>query len=197
MSIMTIKQCANFLAEFVRKPGTVGAVAPSSSVLAQRMVEWIDWPNVRTVVEYGPGTGAFTGRVLASIKPDTRFFALEINPCFVAALAESYPQVRVYQESVGNIPAICQKEGVDTIDAIICGLPWAAFSDTDQTAYLDAMMTVLRPGGQFVTFAYLQGLLLPAGQRFRRKLHNYFSEVHRSPTAWRNFPPAFVYRCRR
>lgn len=194
---MSVKQWMAFLGEFVRRPGTVGAVAPSSPVLAQRMVQWIEWPQVGTVVEYGPGTGAFTGQILARMKPETRFFAIEINPRFVAALAQSHPQVHVYQESVGNVQAICQKEGVDTVDAILCGLPWAAFSDEDQTAFLDAMMTVLRPGGQFVTFAYLQGLLLPAGQRFRRKLHRYFSSVAMSKTAWCNFPPAFVYRCRR
>ncbi len=194
---MSVKQCAKFLVEFVRRPGVVGAVAPSSPVLARRMVEWIDWQNVHTVVEYGPGTGSFTGRILEAMQPGTRFFALEINPRFVAALAESYPKVSVYQESVGNVEAVCRKEGVKQIDAVICGLPWAAFADTDQTAYLDALMAVLRPGGQFVTFAYLQGLLLPAGQRFRRKLHRYFSSVQRSKTAWRNFPPAFVYRCRR
>lgn len=194
---MSVRQCAEFLAEFVRKPGTVGAVAPSSSVLARRMVEWIDWPQVRTVVEYGPGTGAFTGQILASTEPGTRFFAIEINPRFVAALAESHPGVRIYQESVANIEAVCRQEKVDSVDAIICGLPWAAFSDDDQTAFLEAMMAVLRPGGQFATFAYLQGLLLPAGQRFRRKLRSYFSQVERSRTAWRNFPPAFAYRCRR
>lgn len=194
---MSVKQCAKFLVEFVRRPGVVGAVAPSSPVLARRMVEWIDWQNVHTVVEYGPGTGPFTGRILEEMLPETRFFALEINPRFVAALAERYPKASVYQESVGNVQAVCQKEGVRQIDAVICGLPWAAFADEDQTAYLDALMTVLRPGGQFVTFAYLQGLLLPAGQRFRRKLHRYFSSVERSKTAWQNVPPAFVYRCRR
>jgi phospholipid N-methyltransferase len=59
------------------------------------------------------------------------------------------------------------------------------------------MMTVLPPGGQFVTFAYLQGLLIPAGRRFGKLLGDYFSEVRKSPTVWRNTPPAFVYRCRR
>ena len=59
------------------------------------------------------------------------------------------------------------------------------------------MMAVLRPGGQFATFAYLQGLLLPAARRFRANLGRSFSQVERSPTAWTNLPPAFVYRCRR
>ena len=52
-------------------------------------------------------------------------------------------------------------------------------------------------GYVFTTFAYLQGLLLPAGQHFKRKLSDYFSQVRRSETVWFNLPPAFVYRCRR
>ena len=59
------------------------------------------------------------------------------------------------------------------------------------------LTTVLRPGGQFVTFAYHAGTLLPAGRRFKKLLPRYFSSVEKSPTVWRNAPPAFVYRCRR
>ena len=194
---MSVRESTRFLWEFFTKPATVGAIAPSSRGLTRKMVEWIDWPNARNVVEYGPGTGVFTGQILAELQPGAKFFAIEISPSFVALLAQSYPQAHVYQDSVGNVQALCAREGIAQVDVILCGLPWAAFSSADQAAYLDAMMTVLRPGGQFVTFAYLQGLLLPAGRRFKRQLSRYFSSVERSPTAWLNLPPAFVYRCRR
>jgi phospholipid N-methyltransferase len=82
-------------------------------------------------------------------------------------------------------------------DAIVSGLPWAAFAPEMQQRVLDEMMRVLRPGGRFVTFAYLQGLLLAGGQNFARVLPKYFSEVQRSRIIWNNLPPAFVYRCKR
>jgi phospholipid N-methyltransferase len=194
---MSVREGARFLLEFFRKPGVVGAIAPSSRGLTRKMVEWIDWPNVRSVVEYGPGTGVFTGQILAELHPGTKFFAIEISPSFVALLAQSHPQARVYQDSVTRVQELCQREGIDQVDAVLSGLPWAAFSPESQAAYLDAMMTVLKPGGQFVTFAYLQSLLLPAGRRFKHQLNRYFSNVERSRTAWINLPPAFVYRCRR
>ena len=59
------------------------------------------------------------------------------------------------------------------------------------------MLEVLRPGGQFATFAYVPGQALPAAHRLRRKLREVFSEVTTSRVVWRNTPPAFVYRCRR
>ena len=83
------------------------------------------------------------------------------------------------------------------MDAIVCGLPWAVFGEEDQSDILRGMAAVLRPGGEFATFAYLQGLLLPAAGRFQRKLHRHFSRIERSRTAWMNFPPALVYRCRK
>ena len=194
---MSISGSLKFFFTFLSKPTQVGAVAPSSDGLARAMVDGIDWENVRNVVEYGPGTGVFTEQILARMKPGTKFFAIEIDPGLVEILSKRYPQVRVYQDSVQNVRSLCEQEGIDEIDAVVCGLPWAAFSDSDQTAYLDAMMSVLRSGGQFATFAYLQGLLLPAGRRFRGQLRKHFSEVTQSKTQWLNLPPAFIYRCRK
>ncbi len=161
------------------------------------MVQWIDWESVDAVVEYGPGTGAFTAQILQSKQPGTDFFAVELNSQFAATLAARFPDVSILEDSVANIEELCRQQGVSGVDAIVCGLPWAAFSDRDQTAYMEAMMKVLKPGGHFATFAYLQGMLLPAARRFRKKLQSYFGEVHLSPTVWWNAPPAFVYQCRR
>lgn len=194
---MSLGDCRRFLGQFFRAPTTVGAVSPSSYALTRRMLEWIDWTEVEAVAEYGPGTGVFTQAVAEHIRTDATFFAIEINPEFIALLQSRLPDVRIYHDSVGNVRQLCQREGIDRLDAIICGLPWASFSNDRQSEFLDATVEVLRPGGQFATFAYLQGLLLPAGQRFRRKLGEYFQVVERSRTVWANIPPAFVYRCRR
>jgi phospholipid N-methyltransferase len=194
---MAVQEFSRFLRESVRQPGRVGAIAPSTQRLALHMVRWIEWDSAKTIVEYGPGMGAFTEPILKSKRPDADFFAVELHSPFAATLATRFPDLTVVEDSVANIEAICQQRGVAEVDAIICGLPWAAFSDHDQTVFLDAMMKVLKPGGQLVTFAYLSGMVLPAAHRFRKKLKGYFGEVQSSRTVWLNFPPAFIYRCRR
>lgn len=186
-----------FLKQFVRSPGAVGAIWPSSQALARTMVDWFDWPTINAAAEYGPGTGIFTEAILTRLGPDAKFFAIEANAELVAMLKSRLPDVRVYHDSVGNVAHLCQREKIEQLDAIVCGLPWASFSDSLQTELLDAMGHALREGGQFATFAYLQGLLLPAGRRFKRKLHDHFGQVEYSRTVWQNLPPAFVYRCRR
>jgi phospholipid N-methyltransferase len=84
-----------------------------------------------------------------------------------------------------------------SVDCIVSGLPWAAFPAALQVKILDEMMLVLKPGGKFVTFAYLHGLPLPPARKFRALLPRYFTSVGKSPVVWLNLPPAFVYRCRR
>src|SRR5213594_2551124 len=75
-----------FLHQFVRKPGTTGAIAPSSTALARAMVEWLELEHSRAIVECGPGTGSFTQAVLPKLGSSSRFFMVETNPRFVKIL---------------------------------------------------------------------------------------------------------------
>ena len=186
-----------FLRNFLRNPSTIGAVAPSGDGLAKLMVDSVDWDNTRTAIEYGPGTGVFTERIAKTMRPATKFFAIEQSADLATLTRTRVPGVTVYQDSVVNVVEICPRESVEQVDALLCGLPWASFPESLQRECFDAMLKVLRPGGTFATFAYWQGLMLPAGLRFRSLLKQTFGEVKHSPTAFRNLPPAFVYRCKR
>lgn len=184
-----------FLKNFLRHPTQVGAIAPSSPGLVRTMVEWFDWDNIRNVVEFGPGTGVFTEAIVERLRPDTSFFAIEQSADLVEATRKRCPGTTVCHDSVTNVKELCRQQSMDHVDAVICGLPWASFSESLQTEIMNAMLDVLPPGGRFATFAYWQGLALPAGFRFARRLRDTFSHVERSNTVWRNLPPAFVYRC--
>jgi phospholipid N-methyltransferase len=194
---MIAREYTKFISEFVCHPKSVGALAPSSVHLARHLVESIDWPNASAVLEYGPGTGSITEEILCQLPPQTTFIAIEISSRFAEMLRTRFPGLTVCEGSVGHVKEHCASYGIQQVDAIVSGLPWSSFSEDDQTAYLDATMEVLRPGGQFLNYGYFQALLLPGGRRFRRKLDTYFSEVRVSKPVWANLPPAFFYRCRR
>lgn len=188
---------SRFLSTFLRHPIATGAIAPSGHSLAREMVGWIDWHQVATCVEFGPGTGAFTPHILQSLSPGARFFTVELNPDFAAIMRDRFPDVETVCRSVAEIEQICSEREVAEIDCIICGLPWAAFPASLQDTLMHAVQSRMSTGGCFATFAYLQGTLLPAGMRFRRLLHSSFGNVATSRTVWRNLPPAFVYQCRK
>jgi phosphatidylethanolamine/phosphatidyl-N-methylethanolamine N-methyltransferase len=190
-----MKDHASFLKNFLRNPTQVGAIAPSSPGLVDAMVDWFDWESARYVVEYGPGTGVFTEALTKKLRPDAKFFAIERSSDMAAMTRNRCPGTTVHQESVTNVAQLCQRESMPRVDAIVCGLPWASFPKSLQIEAMDAMFDVLAPGGQFATFAYWQGLLLPAARQFSGMLQDRFTTVERSHTVWRNLPPAFVYRC--
>jgi len=184
-----------FLLQFLRHPRSIGAVVPSSRGLARRMVADIDLSDASVVVEYGPGTGALTGEILKALKPGALFFAIESNAILFESFRQRFPDVTVFNESAANVAALLEGLGAEKADCVLSGLPWASFTATLQDTLLEATLEALGDGGRFVTFAYLQGLLLPSGQSFKRKLQQRFGHVGRSSIAWANLPPAFVYRC--
>ena len=186
-----------FLREFISDPITTGAVAPSSSFLARTMVESLGLAAADAVLEYGPGTGVFTDYILREMSPGAKFAAIELNPHFAEMFKARHPRVLLFQDSVANVRRICDSAGMASVDCIVSGLPWAAFSQSMQVHFLDEMMRVLKPGGRFVTFAYVHGLALPPAKRFATFLPAYFTTVSKSPVVLLNVPPAFVYRCQR
>lgn len=184
-----------FLREFITQPFVIGAVAPSSAGLARKMIEGVDFASTKAVVEFGPGTGSFSDFFLPRLSESCRFFAIELNPTMADLWRDRHPGHSLHQDSVKNVDVLCEKEGIEQVDVIFSGLPWASFDDDLQIATLEASLRVLRPGGQLITFGYRVGTLLPKGRRFYKRLPRYFSKVERSEWVWRNIPPAFVVRC--
>jgi phosphatidylethanolamine/phosphatidyl-N-methylethanolamine N-methyltransferase len=187
----------HYLREYLKKPTEIGAVAPSSDELAKAMLDGLDLENARAVLEYGPGNGTVTDHIRRKISAHTKLAAIEINPRMARLFRERHPDVLLFEDTVANVRLICDYAGMDSVDSIVSGLPWATFSEMTQVKFLDEMMRVLSPGGAFVTFAYVHGLALPTSKRFANLLPNYFGTVSKSPVVWRNVPPALVYRCRR
>ena len=183
----------NFIKQFISHPSQTGAIWPSSTELAHVITDAACLSEASVIVEWGSGTGVFTEQILQKKSRDALFFAMELNPDFVAATQARCPTAQVHHASAMETPGILAQHDRHHCDAVICGLPWAAFDESLQDALLDTLLDILRPDGRFLTFAYLQGLLLPAGIRFRRKLQSKFSQVMTTRTVWRNTPPAFVY----
>jgi phosphatidylethanolamine/phosphatidyl-N-methylethanolamine N-methyltransferase len=194
-----VATAATFLMEFLKAPTTIGAIAPSSRYLAEQMVRGSGAEDARVVVEYGPGTGAFTGAIREAIKPGARYFAIELSAPCAERFRQKHPGARLFLGSAADVPELCRNEGLsghDCVDVVFSGLPFASFPVDLQTKILERTHQVLRPGGRFITFAYAGfSAMTPAGRRLRKLFPKYFSSITHSPVVLRNLPPAFVFRC--
>lgn len=182
-----------FVKQFIRRPQHVGAVAPSSKFLAQRVMRVARVSEANAIVEFGPGNGCLTEVILQTMKPGAQFFAIEINPDFVKAVQKRCPGANVIHDSAENTRKHLEAMGLDGCDAIVSGLPWTLFNGDLQDRLLDAVYDVLRPGGRFVTFMYLMSPFFPSGKKFEQRLRKRFSKVSKTRLVWRNVPPAFAY----
>ena len=183
------------LKEFIRDPGGIGTVIPSSRHLAKAMTSDIGIEKAKNVVEIGPGSGVFTSHILKLISPETKFFLVELNPRIHSHLTEKFPHVKIYNESAENLSELMKREEMPSADVVVSGLPWASFPSELQHKLLDAIYNSLSRGGVMTTYGYIQGKILPGGLNIRKLLKKYFNTVESSRTIWHNLPPAFVYKC--
>ncbi|HUU96268.1 MAG TPA: methyltransferase domain-containing protein, partial [Phycisphaerae bacterium] len=153
----------SFFGAFLRRPAEVGAIAPSSRSLARRMVAGMELASARCVVEYGPGTGAFTREILARIGPETHLVAIEKNPEFIPVLHERFPALDVVEASAEELPRLLAERGFEQADYIVSGLPYTVLSWELVERIIAVSRERLRPGGLFNTVQYYSSyVFMPA-----------------------------------
>jgi phospholipid N-methyltransferase len=181
---------ATFLRSFVRDWRTIGSVTPSSRYLVGAMLDEIDFGRVRRVVEYGPGTGVFTGEILRRLRPDGELLVLDTEAHFIEDLNQKFADRRLIavRGSAASIERHLAALGWDGAEVIISGIPYTAMPQELREGILGASAAALAPDGLFVAYQYSPYIRPLLGRLYRRV------ETH-----WvaRNVPPAFFFVCRR
>ncbi|MCW2561400.1 MAG: SAM-dependent methyltransferase [Mycobacterium sp.] len=188
---------AVFLAQWLRTPGQIGAIAPSSSRLARAISTAIPEHGDPVVVELGAGTGPFTAEIQRRLAGRGRHLAVEVNPKLAQLLRDRFTQAEVIEDDARLLPSLLDERGLRHADVVISSLPWTMFEPTTQYLLLKAVLDVLAPHSVFSTFAYLHAAPMAGARRFRELSAQHFEEVISSRTVWRNLPPAFVLHARR
>jgi phospholipid N-methyltransferase len=177
---------------FLRSPRTVGAVSASSRALAEAMVAGIPKDRPVTVVELGPGTGAFTGAIVERIAPGSKFLAIDLEPTFVERIRRRWPTVDCVCASAEDLEKLVNERRMNPVDHVVSGLPFASIPVVVTRAILDGIEHTLRPGGSFTTFQYLHGYFMPPGRTFRREMSERMHAAPRRQLVLKNFPFAFT-----
>ena len=202
-----------FLSQVLSNFGTVGAIAPSSPLLAKAIVHPLrDRPERPiAVLEVGAGTGVFTARILKSLGPGDRLDIYESNPRFCRYLSR-FLQNQDFQDrgvrcNLHNAD-VRQLEQARPYDFIVCGLPFNSFDVQTVDEILETLMNHLTTRGVFVYFEYslspgVRSRFLKAADRDRlRKVNSRIGRFARKHQfgcrqVWWNLPPAKARFCRK
>ena len=186
-----------FLGRFATEGTKVGALFPSSRELAEAMLEGITFEPGDIIVEYGPGTGAFTELILERLPEGARYLGIERDPHFHSHLVERFPGVDFHKGSAEEIRELLDNRGWRNPRLILSGLPFASMPHNIQELILTATREVLHDEGEFRTFTYPICWYLSGSMRFRKVALNHFGEHRKSKTINKNIPPAKVLSYRK
>ena len=79
-----VSETRAFLTAFLRRPSTMGAVAPSSAGLAAILASVVPTGGIPVVIELGPGTGAVSTVIADRLPVGARHLAVELDADMVA-----------------------------------------------------------------------------------------------------------------
>lgn len=178
-----------FLIEYFKSPRTVGAIAPSSERLAEKMVSDIDFKNAKCIVEYGPGTGVFTDKLVEKKKQDTILLLLEYNKEFCTQLEKRYNEydnIILINDSAENIDKYLGEYNINKVDYVVSGLPFASLPKNVSNNILRKTKNILKKNGLFITFQYT---LLK-----KEFIAGFFKKIDLERVVF-NVPPAYVFKC--
>ena len=122
-----------FLRSWIEKPLHMGAVMPSSKLLARTMAEYVDVEAQGPVVELGPGTGAITNALIEHGVDQKRLVLVEYNPGFCALLRDRYPQAKVVQGDAYALRSSLKDVLDGPASAVVSGLPLVTDADAPET----------------------------------------------------------------
>ncbi|MGD8191457.1 class I SAM-dependent methyltransferase [Brevibacillus ginsengisoli] len=176
-----------FLYKFMRSPKQIGSVTPSSVFLARKMLEPLKGSQVASVAELGAGTGAITRHIATVLQRPTKVLLFEKDPYLRSRLKDEFPNYSC-QEDACNLQEALKEVDIDSLDCILSGLPFFNFPSELREQLMREITAALKPGGLFIAFQYSQQMRKRISQDFEIEC------VHFVPL---NFPPAFVYVCRK
>jgi phospholipid N-methyltransferase len=177
-----------FAKNFLQHPKMLGSLIPSSRFLVDRLLNKVDWKRARTVVEYGPGVGTITGRILQRMSPHARLVVFEMNEDFVRYLNRAYPDPRLHvvHGSAETVQRELDRLKLDGADYIISGIPFTTMPIELRDKIMRESREALNPGGAVLVYQFTRAVL--------PYLRSHFNQIDQDFEP-RNILPARLFYC--
>lgn len=208
-SLAVFRDFRGFVFAIFRHPTQVGAAAPSSSYLAQKITKNILGVEERQekpikILEVGAGTGVFTEEIARKITDKDTLDVIEIDSGLCEILKQKFADKK-------NITIHCKSilefDPGYKYDFIVSGLPFNAFDYNFVKDILDKYKEIIEPNG---VISYFEYIFIGAVKKFfifgqkkadlekNIQLRKDFIKAYGfdRDTILVNFPPAYVYHLR-
>lgn len=177
----------NNIREYMKNPKNVGSIMPSSRSLVRKMMEPIDFEKASCIMEYGPGTGAFTEELVNRKRSNTVLILIEQNEEFCRMLLERYGNVEnlyVVNKSAEDADEIMREFGISRVDYIVSGLPFVSMHTAMMVSVFQATRRCIGRTGTFITLQYTT---------LRKKFFEWAFDIIDCVHVMKNLPPAYVF----
>jgi phospholipid N-methyltransferase len=181
-----------FLQAFLKNPGTVGSITPSSPELARRMVAGIRPDRDNVVLELGVGTGAITKFLQEIVPNDGSYLGIELDRDLVRSLKKNYPEMKIVRGNALEATRLHARSGLGKVGAIICCLPFVSMPNEVGEGILQEIDSFMQKGCTFRTFQYAHGYYFPSAIKLREFMRYRYGKSKRSPLIVKNVPPAYT-----
>jgi phospholipid N-methyltransferase len=179
-----------FFQAFLKNPLKVGAIAPSSGELTQKMVDGIK-PTVNSVIlELGVGTGAFTKRIQEITPNKDSYLGIELDKDLIKSLRTKFPDMRFMCGNACKSFALHKRSKLGKVDYIVCGIPFVTLPNDVGDKILLEIEKFMDQGCMFRTFQYAHGYYMPSAIKLREFMRDRYGKSSKSPIIMKNVPPA-------
>lgn len=181
-----------FLQAFLKNPGTVGSITPSSPELARRMVAGLRPDENNVVLELGVGTGAITKFLQDLVPNDESYLGIELDRDLVRSLRRNYSNMKIARGNALDAAEIHRRSGMGKVGTIICCLPFVSMPNEVGEKILLEIDKFMQQGCTFRTFQYAHGYYFPSAIKLREFMRDRYGKSKRSPLIVKNVPPAYT-----
>lgn len=181
-----------FLQAFLKNPGKVGSIAPSSTELALKMLEEITPDENNIVLELGVGTGAITKHLQEIVPNEKSYLGIELDRDLVKSLKIKFPELKIVRGNACDLEKIHKRSGLGKVSYVISCLPFVSIPNDVGEKILKQIERFMEQGCTFRTFQYAHGFYFPSAIKLREFMRDRYGKSQKSPLIVKNVPPAFT-----
>ncbi|MEO6656528.1 MAG: methyltransferase domain-containing protein, partial [Pyrinomonadaceae bacterium] len=162
-----MKENLQFLQAFLKNPGKVGAITPSSPELVAEMLQGMHPDDHNIVLELGVGTGAVTKFLRDLVPSRESYLGIELDRDLVKTLNKNFQDMNIICGNAADAFDIHRDSGLGKVRYLVCCLPFVSLPKEVSENILVEIQKFMDEGCELRIFQYAHGYYLPPAIKLR------------------------------